>query len=183
MITFHTVPDAFSPAECSQLIEVARAAPAADAGLVRATTEHNLRRADLVWLDDLPDTDWVMERLIALVARANREVFDFDLTDFAESPQIARYGAEREGHFTWHSDIGEGRLAARRKLTMVTQLSEPGAYQGGTLEVWMNSNLATAPLEPGTAVLFPSFALHRVTPVTGGERFSFTVWAHGAPFR
>ncbi|MGI3165252.1 2OG-Fe(II) oxygenase [Pseudooceanicola sp. 200-1SW] len=183
MIAFHTIPDAFSVAECAQLTEIARAAPAADAGLVRATTEHNLRRADLVWLDDLPETGWVMDRLIDLVARANREVFDFDLTDFSESPQIARYGAEREGHFTWHSDIGEGRLASRRKLTLVTQLSDPGAYEGGTLEVWMNSNCATAELAPGTAVLFPSFALHRVLPVTAGERFSLTVWAHGAPFR
>lgn len=183
MLAFHAIPEAFSPAECDQLVEVARAAPSCDAGLVRGETEHNLRRADLVWIDEVPETAWVMDRLIDLVRAANREVFDFDLSDFSESPQVARYGAEREGHFTWHSDIGDGRLASRRKLTLVTQLSDPGAYQGGTLEVWMNTNVASAPLEKGTAVLFPSFALHRVLPVTEGERFSLTVWAHGTPFR
>ena len=44
---------------------------------------------------------------------------------------LARYGAERAGHFDWHSDIGDGPLARQRKLTMVVQLSEPGAYRGG----------------------------------------------------
>lgn len=45
----------------------------------------------------------------------------FDLTDFLESPQVARYGAEGEGHFDWHSDIGAGQVAAKRKLTIVVQ--------------------------------------------------------------
>ncbi|NIZ11029.1 2OG-Fe(II) oxygenase, partial [Pseudooceanicola sp. HF7] len=58
-----------------------------------------------------------------------------------------------------------------------------GAYQGGQLEVLYDSHVRTAPLEPGTAVLFPSFALHRVRPVTEGERISLTVWAHGPAFR
>ncbi|MBR9762497.1 MAG: 2OG-Fe(II) oxygenase [Rhodobacteraceae bacterium] len=183
MIAFHQIDAAFSATECAQLVEIARAAPSQDAGLVRAGRDHNLRRADLTWVDDLPETAWVMDRLIDLVRQANRAVFDFDLQDFSESPQIARYGAEREGHFGWHSDIGDSPLAARRKLTLVTQLSEEGAYAGGTLEVWMNANVATAPLKQGTAVLFPSFALHRVQPVTEGERFSLTVWAHGPAFR
>lgn len=183
MIAFHAIPDAFSPAECATLCRLAAEAPSQDAGLVRQARDHNLRRADLVWVDDVEGTDWVMDRLIELVRTANREVFDFDLQDFSESPQIARYGAEREGHFGWHSDIGEGRLAARRKLTLVAQLSEAESYEGGSLEVWYDSFPRNAPLKQGTAVLFPSFALHRVTPVTSGERHSLTVWAHGAPFR
>lgn len=183
MLALHVIPQAFSLTECATLSQVARTAPAQDAGLVRQARDHNLRRAELVWLDEVPDNDWVMDRLIDLVRQANRESFDFDLQDFSESPQLARYGSDRQGHFDWHSDIGDGRLAAKRKLTLVTQLSEPGAYQGGQLEVWYDSHVRTAPLEPGTAVLFPSFALHRVRPVTEGERISLTVWAHGPAFR
>jgi PKHD-type hydroxylase len=124
-----------------------------------------------------------MDRMIDLVRDANRDVFDFDITEFAESPQVARYGAEREGHFDWHSDIGEGRLAERRKLTIVVQLSEPDAYDGGTLEVMPSAGALSADRTRGAAILFPSFVLHRVTPVTRGERHSLTVWCHGAPFR
>ena len=118
MTPFHLIPQALSAAECESLIALCKAAPMKDAGLVRKTTAHQIRRAELSWLDDLPEAAWVMDRMMRLVAQANREAFGFDLTEFAESPQVARYGAEREGHFDWHSDIGGGALAAKRKLTI-----------------------------------------------------------------
>ena len=96
---------------------------------------------------------------------------------------MARYGAEREGHFAWHADIGDGPLAARRKLTMVVQLSDGAGYEGGALEVMPSAQEVVASRGRGSATLFPSFLLHRVTPVTGGERHSLTTWAHGPAFR
>ncbi len=183
MIATHHVPEAFDPAECSRIVALAQSAPAADARLVGQQRHHNLRRADLVWLDDVPGADWVMHRILDIVRQANRAVFGFDLDGFDESPQVARYGAERQGHFDWHADIGDGRLAARRKLTMVVQLSDPKSYTGGALQVRPSANIDEAPRAVGTATLFPSFLLHRVTPVTEGARHSLTVWAHGPGFR
>ena len=183
MIAVHSMGDAFSGVDCVRLLETVRNAVPRDAGLVRQGRDHNLRRADLVWLDDVADTEWVMERMIDLVRTANREVFGFDVTEFAESPQVAHYGAERGGHFGWHSDIGEGRLAERRKLTIVVQLSEPEAYEGGDLDLMPGAGIVTADRGQGAATLFPSFVLHRVTPVTRGDRHSLTVWCHGTPFR
>lgn len=177
------VPDALSAPDCDRLIALAQSAPLRDAGLVQGTTAHQIRRADIAWLDDLPQAGWVMDLMIARTARVNRDSFGFDLSDFGESAQIARYGAERAGHFDWHSDIGAGPLAARRKLTIVVQLSEPADYAGGTLEVRPDSNVATAPRQRGLATVFPSFVLHRVTPVTEGTRWSLTLWAHGPAFR
>lgn len=183
MIPHLFLDNALDPATCDHLVARAGASPMADAGLVGGSTRHTLRRADLVWLDDLPDTGPLMERLIRLVAQANRDAFDADLTDFAESAQIARYGAEREGHFGWHSDIGKGTQAARRKLTIVIQLSDPAAYDGGTLELWPDASITTAPRSRGTAAIFPAYVLHRVTPVTRGTRWSLTLWAHGPSWR
>jgi PKHD-type hydroxylase len=176
-------PDAFSPADCDRLIAAVQSAPMKDAGLVRATTDHQLRRAEIAWLDDLPETAWVMQRMMRLVASVNRDSFGFDLTDFGESAQVARYGAERQGHFDWHSDIGSGTWAAQRKLTIVVQLSPPEAYDGGALEVWPDASVITAPRAQGLATIFPSFQLHRVTPVTAGTRWSLTLWSHGPAFR
>jgi PKHD-type hydroxylase len=183
MIPFHLVPSALSPSECAALTALCEAAPKRDAGLVRATTAHQIRRADLVWLDDLPQAAWVMDRMARLVADANRDAFGFDLTEFAESAQVARYGADRQGHFDWHSDIGAGALAQKRKLTVVVQLSDPGEYEGGTLDLRPDSNVTAVPRALGTAVIFPSFVLHRVTPVTTGTRWSLTLWSHGPAFR
>lgn len=183
MTPCHLIPDALTPAECATLVTLCQSAPMQDAGLVRQTTAHTIRRAELSWLDDLPQAAWVIDRMIRVVAEANRDAFHFDLAEFAESPQVARYGAERAAHFDWHSDIGAGALAAKRKLTIVVQLSEPEAYQNGTLELQPDSNVLQAPRTQGTAILFPSFVLHRVTPVTSGTRWSLTLWAHGPDFR
>ncbi|MGV8986610.1 MAG: 2OG-Fe(II) oxygenase [Cypionkella sp.] len=183
MTPFHLTPQALTAAECDDLIALCQSAPMKDASLVRATTAHQIRRAELSWLDDLPEASWVMDRMIRLVAQANREAFGFDLTEFAESPQVARYGAEREGHFDWHSDIGAGALAAKRKLTIVVQLSDPQDYANGILELRPDSSIRQAPQDRGTAIVFPSFVLHRVTPVTEGTRWSLTLWSHGPAFR
>jgi PKHD-type hydroxylase len=180
---FLTLPDALSAADCTRLVGLARAAQMRDAALVGGATRHGIRRADIAWVDDLADAGWAMETMARVVAQANREGFGFDLTDFAESAQIARYGAERQGHFDWHSDIGAGALAARRKLTAVVQLSAASDYSGGALELQPDSAVRQAGRDLGSATVFPSFVLHRVTPVTRGERWSLTLWAHGPAFR
>jgi PKHD-type hydroxylase len=182
-----TLPGVLSPDECAQVIALAAECAMSDAGLVR-TKSHDIRRADLAWLEDIPAADWVMDRMVRIVTDvnrggANRDGFGFALDDFAESAQVARYGADRQGHFDWHTDIGAGPLAARRKLTVVVQLSDPAVYQGGALEVRPDNNVAQADAAQGTATVFPSFVLHRVTPVTIGTRWSLTLWAHGPAFR
>jgi len=183
MTSHISLTNALSPDECDRLISLIAAHHLKDAGLVRGTTAHNIRRAEIAWLDDIPEASWVLERMISLTAQANREAFQFDLSDFGESPQVARYTAEREGHFDWHSDIGAGNWAAKRKLTIVVQLSDPTSYEGGTLELRPDSNITQAPRTRGTATIFPSFTLHRVTPVTSGTRWSLTLWSHGPAFR
>lgn len=177
------IPDAFSTSDCARLIAQVQTQPLRDAGLAGGTTAPRIRRAEVVWLDDLADGGWVMDHMIGQIARANREGFGFDLTEFGESAQIARYGAEREGHFDWHSDIGAGTWAAKRKLTIVVQLSDPADYDGGALELRGDANITPAPRERGLATVFPAFVLHRVTPVTRGTRWSLTLWAHGPAFR
>ena len=126
---------------------------------------------------------WVMERLIDVVRTSNRNWFDFDLREFAESPQVASYDATNGGHFTWHSDIGDGPMAQKRKLTLVAQLSKPGSYDGGDLEVMPGAHIIAANRTQGSITIFPSFYLHQVTPVRRGTRHSLTVWAHGPKFR
>ncbi|MFD1341540.1 prolyl hydroxylase family protein [Litorisediminicola beolgyonensis] len=183
MLTPKTVPAAFSPAECDRILALAKTAPRREAQLVGQQHDPSQRRATLSWLDEAEETGWVADRLADLVRVANRESFGFDLTEFAESAQVAEYPAATGGHFDWHADIGEGPVARRRKLTLVVQLSDPGAYAGGALEIMPSAQVIAAPRERGSAILFPSFLLHRVTPVTEGTRASLTQWVHGPAFR
>jgi PKHD-type hydroxylase len=183
MIEVHLMPDAFTAGECERIITITAGMPADDAKVVGRQRDHNIRQAELVWLDDVDGIGWVMDRLIELVRRSNRDLFDFDLRAFSESPQVARYKASNGGHFAWHSDIGDRPNAANRKLTLVLQLSKPNNYEGGDLEVMQRARVVTASRTQGCVTVFPSFSLHHVTPVTSGVRHSLTVWAHGPAFR
>ena len=179
----HSIVDGFTPAECNTILNAVASAPARDALLVCHNRDHNLRRAELVWLDEVDGMGWVMERLIEVVRTSNRNWFDFDLREFAESPQVASYDASDSGHFTWHSDIGEGQTARKRKLTLVAQLCKSDSYDGGDLEVMPGAHIIASNRTQGSTTIFPSFHLHQVTPVARGTRHSLTVWAHGPKFR
>lgn len=183
MLALHAMPAAFSKSECEAIIKRISDVPTDEALLVGRNRDHNLRKSQLVWTDEVEGTEWVMERLIDLVRTANRAHFEFDLTEFAESPQVAIYKASDSGHFVWHSDIGSGPAAGKRKLTLVLQLSDADSYEGGDLEVMPGAHTLTANREQGCVSIFPSFTLHQVTPVTSGTRYSMTVWAHGPAFR
>lgn len=183
MLTPEIVPAAFTAAECDRILALSETAPRREARLVGQQRDPGQRRATLAWLDEAEGAAWVGDRIADLVRDANRRAFGFDLTEFAESAQVAQYPATIGGHFDWHADIGDGPVARRRKLTLVIQLSEPETYEGGALEIMPSAHIVTAPRARGSAVLFPSFLLHRVTPVTEGARASLTQWVHGPAFR
>jgi PKHD-type hydroxylase len=174
----------FSAKDCDEIIRLSKAVSQDAGGLVGGTEQRAIRRARISWLDD--DTgpaSWVMERIMGAVARANREVFDFDITEFREKLQVAVYDESDKGHYDWHSDIGEGPIAQHRKVTIVSQLSPADAYAGGALEVSLGHTVMTAARHQGSATLFASFMLHRVVPVSAGTRYSLTCWSHGPRFR
>lgn len=176
------VANVFSPDECAKIISASESRAYADARLIDGTLQDNTRRARITWLDDSGDDEWVFRRLLDTVSEANRRHFQFSLEEFSERMQVAYYGAETEGFFDWHIDIGDGQFARRRKLTIVTQLSEDDSYAGGDLETNADGHVRRASRTRGTALLLPSFVLHRVTPVTQNARYSLTLWAHGPDF-
>ncbi|MDP2696637.1 2OG-Fe(II) oxygenase [Thalassospira sp.] len=178
---FLVVPGAFDAASCDRLID-GFADQLDDGGLVQGQSASHIRRSQIAWFNEEQEPV-VMRRIIDLVAEANRSCFDFNLTDFAENAQIARYEGDQRGHYDWHSDTGASDVARRRKLTLVVQLSDPADYDGGLLQLNPSGHIIDAPMTRGTAILFPSFVLHRVAPTTQGTRFSLTCWVHGAPFR
>ncbi len=173
----------FSVDECQRIIASTVVDTFSDAGLVGGVHAGNTRRSRISWLDETGEVAWVFRRLLDTFAKANREHFHFDIEEFAERMQVAWYGAGDGGFFDWHVDYGEGPTAARRKLTIVVQLSDGDSYAGGDLETNADGVCRQASRTIGTALLLPSFVVHRVSPVTRGERYSLTLWSHGPAFR
>lgn len=121
---------------------------------------------------------WIFERLQAVAAAVN-QALGFELKGFDEGFQLGRYA---EGEFyDWHADLGAD-VSAFRKLSLVTQLTPPGDYEGGELEFFPAS--VQAPRDRGIVIVFASYMPHRVLPVTRGTRWSMASWVAGErPFR
>ena len=140
----------------------------------------DLRKSSVMGIDNEPQNSWLYQKLASIAVSANNEKYWFDLLGFHEELQLARYV---EGDFfEWHLDFGPGEPSSR-KLSMSIQLSDPDEYEGGDLQFMVNQNIITAPRKKGTIIVFPSFIIHRVTPITKGTRQSIVGWVTGPPFR
>lgn len=128
------------------------------------------------------ETRWVYERMAALVARINAATYRYDLTGFHENFYYNVYDGSYGQHFNWHLDSGY-QTPAPRKISAVLQLSEPDEYEGGDFEVMVGANALAADKGFGMISVFPSFRLHRVTPVTSGIRRTLVMFAAGPDFR
>lgn len=53
MMALHSMPQAFSRGKCDRIIAAAAQIPTEEALLVGRNRDHNLRNAELVWMDDV----------------------------------------------------------------------------------------------------------------------------------
>jgi predicted 2-oxoglutarate/Fe(II)-dependent dioxygenase YbiX len=137
------------------------------------------RRSKVFWLPKTDEFHEIYRTLFELVGNCNRDFYQFNIHELVENIQYTVYNEDDQGHYDWHVDMGPGK--ARRKLSLVVQLSDPSEYEGGELQI--NTGKIMIPeKEKGTVILFPSYLLHRVTPVTKGTRRSLVVWINGPAF-
>ncbi len=66
----HSHPNAFSIAECERIIASIASTPKDDALLVGNNRDHNMRRAELVWVDNVDGLGWVGSWTVLLTSCA-----------------------------------------------------------------------------------------------------------------
>jgi PKHD-type hydroxylase len=140
----------------------------------------NVRRSQVSWLNNSPDTKWLFDKLADVVSKMNAQHFRFDLTGFGEELQLTNYNQAENGMYGWHQDYGGG---ISRKLSMAVQLTDPSEYEGGNLQVLTSSQPKNVRKQRGLIAIFPSYVLHQVTPVTQGSRQSLVAWVSGPAFK
>jgi len=64
----------------------------------------------------------------------------------------------------------------RMDLSFTLFLSDPESYDGGELVIDSTAGEQEIKLPAGSAVLYPSTSLHRVAPVTRGQRLAAVTW-------
>jgi PKHD-type hydroxylase len=120
-------------------------------------------------------------KIFNFIYRINNEHFKFNLTEISSLIQYTEYDESYQGHYDWHIDLGVEQHSTR-KLSIVIQLSDPLEYEGGELQINAGGNISSCNKLKGTIIVFPSYLLHRVTPVTKGTRRSLVLWISGPPF-
>ena len=140
----------------------------------------NVRRSQISWLDNNPNTKWVFEKLAHVASQLNADYFRFDLNGFGEKLQLTNYDQSENGMYGWHQDYGGG---ISRKLSLAVQLTDPSEYEGGNLQVMTSGNPVNVRKQRGLIAAFPSYVLHQVTPVTQGSRQSLVAWVSGPAFK
>jgi tetratricopeptide (TPR) repeat protein len=177
-----TVEAVLSADEIERLTTIASAFELISGG-VEGPLLHNesVRRSSVRWLKRTADTYWIYARLMEQVVLLNKRYWGFDLNLLSDDIQYGEYA--ESGHYTWHMDLGGGNLSTR-KLSFSVQLSNPEDYDGGELELKDSTATIVAPRDQGTLIVFPSFLMHRVAPVSRGVRRSLVGWASGThPYR
>ena len=152
----------------------------------QATTaggNQKIRSSSIKWIPQTQQWDWLYEKMMNMAIEANDVVWNFDLHTAPEMIQYTEYHASAGGHYGWHQDIGPGMLSLR-KVSITVQLSDTNDYKGGDLEIWQGGDgPLQAPRGRGNVVIFPSYMMHRVSPVTEGTRRSFVLWLGGDHYR
>ena len=136
---------------------------------------------------------FLFNKLNNTIWNLNGQYYNFDLNGYSYI-QYTTYNGEELGEYGYHIDMHTGsygntddnmlRYGDTRKLSLSLILSDSKSYEGGEFKI-MLSEAGENEIEQkrGRIILFPSFFLHKVCPVTKGIRKSIVAWVEGPKFR
>ena len=167
----------FTSEECEKIIKIAK-----DKGLIEGTTrgKTDIRSSNITWLYGNDDLEWVFRKITDIVLNLNDRFFQFDIFGLNEGLQFTNYKAPSD-QYGKHIDRSLNIIV--RKLSLSIQLTDPKEYEGGELFLYENEKGTEMKKDQGTLILFPSYTLHEVKPVTKGERNSLVSWVTGKQFK
>ena len=154
-------------------------APAEVMSDIGQNTVTDVRRTQVCWLD-MDQHRWVYDLVWTIATTAN-QLLRFDLAPTPEKIQLACYDVKEAAFFEWHADTVPSDMT--RKISMSVPLNEPAEYEGGMLELNQGTSAVRVEQAPGVPIIFPSWLIHRVTPVTRGRRYSLVAWVRGPNWR
>ena len=154
------------------------------------TGNQNARKSDVflwdIWKINLTDLQKVIiYRLKEIFIEENKK-YKFDLDYSSINVQYTKY--QEGGYYTWHTDDDVNdthKLHQNVRKLSITAALNVGSYEGGDLQLVINrqKDPRIMSIEFGDVVVFPSFTLHQITPITKGIRHSLVSWVSGPQWR
>ena len=172
---------AFTKEECKKIIQIAK-----KKGMIKGTTLRDqssklgVRESKISWLYSSDEMEWAFRRVTDMVLDLNERFFNFDIFGLNEGFQFTNYKAP-SNKYGKHVDRSSDLIV--RKLSISIQLTDPKEYEGGELYLYEDDQGVLMDKKQGTLIMFPSYVLHEVKPVTKGERNSLVTWVTGNQFK
>jgi|TARA_R110000824_G_scaffold123263_2_gene280982 PKHD-type hydroxylase len=181
-----------SPQQCQEFIRLGQAEPLSDGDIMvaghRDKTDYTARKNKVshIPFDKAPK---IYSDLLGWMHLVNRNRFGFEGMEMHETGQYSEYS--KGDFYTWHIDLGVDAIPVPpvRKISLSLLLNDPKEFEGGELEIFgrnfsydPNNNFVFK-LKQGQALFFASFHVHRVKPITSGNRKSLVMWFGGMPFK
>jgi PKHD-type hydroxylase len=110
---------------------------------------------------------WLFNYISPIVKNLNKKHWGFDINDLEYIGYIQYYGSDK-GQIDWHMDVGTSSIDnfTENKITCIVQLFDSEDYVGGSLQLFGLDGITKIPKAKGNTVIFPSYFMHRITPVT-----------------
>lgn len=143
------------------------------------------RVSDISWITIDAESKWIFDRIAEKIDSLNHEFYQHDLFGF-NAIQYAEYNFKQLGKYDYHMDMhmfpSTSDNNMPRKLSASLLLNN--TFEGGEFEINTGGGgEKVSELVAGTIIVFPSYLIHRVKPVTKGIRRSLTVWCVGPKFK
>jgi len=187
--TYYWFKEALTKEEVEKVMKLVSKLPEAKKATTIAESNDSIRSSRVKWIPKNSDFDWLYKRMLYLGSTANDDLWKFNLHSALEQIQYTEYYASENGHYNWHQDIGPGN-ASLRKVSITIQVADADEYEGGDLEISLGgtadgglNNSQIGPRGLGVGVIFPSFLMHRVSPITKGVRKSLVLWVGGEHYK
>ena len=179
-----------TPQQCQELIKLGQAEPQSDGGLMTAghpNKKDYTARKNKVSHIPFEKAPKIYSDILGWMQLVNRNRFGFEGMEMHEAGQYSEYS---EGDFyNWHIDLGVNAtpMPPVRKISLSLLLNDPKEFEGGELEIFSraddtNDNFVFK-LKQGQPLFFASFHVHRVKPITSGNRKSLVMWFGGTPLK
>jgi len=133
------------------------------------------------WIARNAETEWFYDRMERVARTLNDRIWQFSISGFSELFQYTIYDGTERAYFDWHVD--QGYVEVPRKLSFSLQLTDGSQYEGCDLQFHASKAIDIASREKGAVIAFPSYVLHRVTPIVSGTRKAVVVWITGPDFK
>ena len=168
------IPDVLSPGEVKRVREWMQAAEFVDGRTTAGFRAKRVKKNEQVGRN-LPERDEI-DKVVLDGLRNNAEFGRVVMPRKIQRPLLSRYkpGMEYGLHVDDALMGSEGQF--RTDVSVTVFLNQPYDYDGGELEIHSPFGVETVKCPAGSAITYPSSTLHRVTPVTRGERLAAVTW-------